>query len=399
MLPTPEATALEQGDVIVARIPTKIGIIGCGVISGIYIENAKTLDAIECVAVADANPAAAQFRARQYDIPTACSPEELLANPEIEIVVNLTPNRLHYEVGTQIVQAGKSLYGEKPLTVYREESQKLLTAAAKAGVRVGVAPDTFFGGAWQTARKAIDDGLIGRPIAAMATLHTRRPGQANQAARPVQSPTRATVEGAVSFFATEGFKYGVTVVFDMGPYYLNALIHLLGPVRRVVGTTTRAFDEALRFENILKVESPTHVTGILEFADGAMCQFLASSDVLGTGLPCIEVYGTEGSLSCPDPNYFLGPVVLRKPESPEPIELECKHGYNQNSRGVGVADMAVAIKNGRPHRANGEMGAHVVDILNALHESSDTGRRIDLRTTCHQPQALPVDLPNWTIDD
>lgn len=381
-----------------ARTPTKIGIIGCGVISGIYLENAKKLDAIECVAVADVNPAAAQYRAEQYDIPKACSPEELLADPDIAIVVNLTPNRLHSQVSQQIIEAGKHVYSEKPLTVYREESQRLLAAAAKKGLRVGGAPDTFFGGALQTARKAIDDGLIGAPVAAMATFHGRQSLSPEQASRPV-SPTRSTAPGAVSFFQTEGFKYGVTVVFDMGPYYLNALIHLLGPAKRVFGATKKTFAEAERMGSLLKVEAPTHVTGVLEFGNGVLCQFLASSDVYRTGLPHLEIYGTEGSLRCPDPNVFPGSVYLRKPDSNDLIELECQHSYNQNSRGAGVADLAVAIQNNRPHRAAGAMGAHVVDIINALHESADEGRRIDLQTTCAQPKPLPVGLPNWTIDD
>jgi predicted dehydrogenase len=383
----------------VARTPTKIGIIGCGVISGIYIENARRLEAIECVAVADVNPAAAEYRARQYDIPTACSPEELLADPAIAIVVNLTPHRLHRQVGLQIIAAGKHLYSEKPLTVYREESQELLVAAAKRGVQVGGAPDTFFGGAWQTARKAIDDGLIGAPFAAMATLHGRRAPAEQQQPRPASSPTRATVAGAISRSQLEAFKYGASIAFDMGPYYLTALINLLGPATRVAGATRKVFDEALQSGNKVTVESPTHVAGLIEFANGVACQFLSSSDVYGTGLPFIEIYGTEGTLRCPDPNYFPGPVYLRRPASTELVALECAHGYNQDSRGVGVADLAVAIGHGRPHRATGELGAHVVDILNAIHESADEGRRIELQTTCARPAALPPDRPDWTIDD
>ena len=382
-----------------ARTPTKIGIIGCGVISGIYIESAKKIDAVELVAVADVNPTAAQFRAEQYDIPRACSPEELLADPEIEIVANLTPNRLHAQVARQILEAGKHVYGEKPFTVYREESQEVLGLAARQGLRTGGAPDTFFGAAWQTARKAIDDGLIGRPIAALALLQNRRVPAAAQGPRPVSSPTRATAPGTVSFFQTDAGKYGVTVTFDMGPYYFVNLINLLGPVKRVTGVTSKPFEEAFRFGSKVKVETPTHVTGILEFANGAVCQIVTSGDVYSTGLPHIEIYGTEGTLRCPDPNVFPGPVYLRKPESRELIELESRPAYVQDSRGVGLADMAVAIKNGRPHRASGEMGAHVVDIINALHESSEQGRRIDLQTTCVQPKPLPADLANYEIDD
>jgi len=211
---------MERTDLV--RTATKIGILGCGVISGIYIETSKMIDAIECVAVADVEPAAARYRADQYDIPRACSPQELLADPEIEIVVNLTPNHLHGPVAMEIIEAGANLYSEKPLTVYREESTSLLAAAANADLRVGAAPDTFFGGAWQTARKAIDDGLIGEPFAAMATFHGRRPPAAEMDQGARTSPTRSTAPGTVSFRQTAAFKYGAAVPFDMGTVFDEA---------------------------------------------------------------------------------------------------------------------------------------------------------------------------------
>ena len=378
----------------------KIGILGCGVISGIYIETIRRFGALELTAVADARPEAARYRADQYGVARALSPEELLAADDVQLVVNLTPNRLHAEVGMRILEAGKHLYGEKPLTVYREEAQALLAEAAEKGLRVGGAPDTFLGGAWQTARKAVDDGLIGQPFAAMACLQWRSaPGnEATSAPRP-SSPTRSTAPGSVSFFATDAYKYGVTVPFDMGPYYLHALINLLGPAQAVSGVTRKVFDEAMRFGGTMKVESPTHVASLVEFRNGAVAQVLFSSDVYATGLPHLELYGTEGSLRLPDPNYFPGTVLLRRPESREMVELECAHGYNQDSRGVGVADMAAGIERGRPHRATGEMPAHVVDIVNAMHESAEQGRRIDLTTTCVQPAPLPVGQPDWVIPD
>jgi predicted dehydrogenase len=379
--------------------PTRIGIIGCGVISGIYIESSKKLDAIECVAVADVNPEAARYRAEQYGIGRALDPETLLADPEIEIVINLTPNRLHAQVSTQILEAGKHVYTEKPQAVHREESQGLLETARQRGRRLANAPDTFFGGAWQTARRAIDEGLIGRPFAALANFHGRRTLTGEQTAPRPSSRTRSTAPGAVSFFQSEGYKYGVTVHFDMGPYYLHNLINLLGPARSVFGAARKVHEEAFRFGSKLVVEAPTHQASIVEFADGTICQFLTSSDVLRTGLPHIEIYGTEGSLRCTDPNNFPGPVLLRKPDGEEWVEVECRHAFNQDSRGVGVADLAAAIRSGRPHRASAEMGAHVVDIVSAIHESSEQGRRVDLVTTCERPAPLPAGRPNWTIDE
>jgi predicted dehydrogenase len=377
----------------------KIGILGCGVISGIYIETIRKFAALDLVAVADMRSDAARYRADQYGVAHAYSPFELLASPDVDLIVNLTPNRMHAQVGRQILEAGKHLYGEKPLTVYRDEAKLLLARAAEKGLRVGGAPDTFLGGAWQTARKAVDDGLIGQPFAAMACLQWRSaPGNGSAAPAP-SSATRSTAPGSVSFFSTEAFKYGVTVPFDMGPYYLHALVNLLGPARAVSSATRKVFDEATRFGGTMTVESPTHVAGLLEFQNGAIAQVLFSSDVYATGLPHLELYGTEGSLRLPDPNNFPGQVFLRRPDSRELDELPCQHGYNQDSRGVGVADMAAGIAHGRPHRAAGEMAAHVVDIVNALHESADQARRVTLTTTCPQPAPLPPNQPDWVIPD
>ncbi len=388
-----------------ATEPTKIGILGCGVISGIYIETAQKVDAIELAAIADVNPEAARFRAGQYGIERVLTPEELLADPEIEIIVSLTPNRLHGQIGKQVIEAGKNLYSEKPFAVYREEALENVALADARGLRTGGAPDTFFGAAWQTARKAIDDGLIGEPYAAFSYLAGRWAPPPPGAPLPQwmidaqTRPTRKVEPGHVSFFSVDGGKYGVSNTFDMGGYYLTNLINLLGPAKSVMGMTNKMFDEVVRGDRTIKVESPTHVTGIIQFQSGVLCQWLTSSDVFGTGLPHIEIYGTEGSLRCSDPNNFPGTVYLRKPESQELIEIENKHAIVQDTRGIGVADMAVAIKNGRPHRANGRMTSHVVDIMNALHESSDQGKRIELVTSCDRPKPLPVDLPNWTIDD
>ena len=388
-----------------ATEPTKIGILGCGVISGIYIETAQKVDAIELAAIADVNPEAARFRAGQYGIERVLTPEELLADPEIEIIVSLTPNRLHGQIGKQVIEAGKNLYSEKPFAVYREEALENVALADARGLRTGGAPDTFFGAAWQTARKAIDDGLIGEPYAAFSYLAGRWVPPPPGAPLPQwmidaqTRPTRKVEPGHVSFFSVDGGKYGVSNTFDMGGYYLTNLINLLGPARSVMGMTNKMFDEVVRMDRVVKIESPTHVTGIIQFQSGVLCQWLTSSDVYSTDMPHIEIYGTEGTLRCPDPNYFPGPVYLRKPESQELIELENKHAIVQDTRGIGVADMAVGIKNGRPHRANGRMASHVVDIMNALHESSDQGKRIELVTSCERPKALPVDLPNWTIDD
>ena len=375
------------------KTSTKVGIIGCGAISATYLQNAKRFGAFDAVAVADIRLDAAQSRAAEYEVPKACSVEQLLADPEIDIVINLTPHRVHGEVGLSVLEAGKSVYNEKPLAVYREEGQRMLDLAARKGLRVGCAPDTFLGGAWQTARRLIDGGMIGEPVGASACLMARvgpRRGQQR----------RARSSEYVSFYQTDFFEFGVTWIFDRGPYYLTALINMLGPVHRVTGSARKTWPEREGFDGkMVEVNTPTHFAGVMDFANGAVATLTITSDVYSTGLPHIEIYGSEASLRCIDPNNFGGQLYLRKPDSQDLGPVECKYGYNQNSRGVGVADMATAIRNGRPHRANGEMAYHVIDIVHALHEASNENRHIELTSTCKRPAPLPLGLEDWTIDD
>jgi predicted dehydrogenase len=371
---------------------TQVGLIGCGAISGIYLQNAKRFESIEIVACADTRLQAAQARAEEYGVPKACSVEQLLDDPEIEVVINLTPHLAHAEVGLAALEAGKSIYNEKPLAVYRQDGQKMLTLAGERGLRVGGAPDTFFGGAWQTARKLIDQGAIGEPVAAFACLQARR-GPRPGRARP------ASPDGYVSFYRTHFFEYGVTWSFDRGPYYLTALINLLGPVSRVTASARKTWEEREDGGAMVEVHAPTHVAGVLDFTNGAVCTVILTADVYGTGLPHIEIYGSEGSLRCIDPNNFGGTLYLRQPDSPDLIPVESEYGYNENSRGVGVADLAAAKRNGRPHRASGEMAYHVIDIVNAFHDASRENRHIELASTCDRPAPLPAGLADWTIDD
>ncbi|MFQ5809440.1 MAG: Gfo/Idh/MocA family protein, partial [Armatimonadota bacterium] len=369
--------------------PAKVGILGCGAISGKYLENSKLFEAFDIVAVADSRAEAAESCAAGHEIAKACTVDELLADAEVEIIVNLTPHAAHDELGVACLEAGKSIYHEKPLAVHREAGQKMLALAEANGLRVGGAPDTFFGGAWQTARKLIDDGAIGEPVGASACLMAYK---APQLESPEPSP-----DGYVSFYRTNFFDFGVTWSFDRGPYYLTALINLLGPVRRVTGSAKNTWGEREEFADI--VQTPTHFAGVMDFANGAVGTILLTSDVHATGLPHIEIYGTDGSLRCIDPNNFGGQLFLRGADSGDLEPVECQFGYNDNSRGVGIADMAVGIRNGRPHRASGEMTYHVVDIVHALHDASSENRHIELESTCDQPAPLPPGLADWTVDD
>jgi predicted dehydrogenase len=363
--------------------PVKIGIIGCGNISGIYCQNAQRLEAIGLVAVADL------IEERAVNCAASCgakpvSVADLLANPEIEIVLNLTIPKAHAEVAFQAIEAGKSVYNEKPLAITREDGKKILEQAKAKGVRVGCAPDTFLGGGIQTCRKLIDDGWIGEPIAATAFM---------------------VCHGHESWHPDPEFYYkvGGGPIFDMGPYYLTALVNLIGPMKRVTGSARITFPERLitsqpKYGTVIKVDVPTHVAGVVDYASGAVGTIIQSFDVWAAHLPRIEVYGTDGSLSVPDPNTFGGPVrVLRA--GGEWMEVPLTHGYQENSRGVGVADMAMGLRSGRPHRANGEMAYHVLDAFHAFHEASAQGKHVDLASTCTRPAPLPLGLQPWTLDE
>ncbi len=363
---------------------TRIGVIGCGNISPIYLQAGKRFEILEVAACADIDLPRAKARAAEFGIPKACSVEELLADPDIDIVVNLTIPKAHGPVGLTVLQAGKSVYNEKPLAALREEAQPLLTTARERRLRVGGAPDTFLGGGLQTCRKLIDDGVIGEPVAATAFMM----GHGHESWHPDPA-----------FY----YQVGGGPMFDMGPYYLTALINLLGPVRRVTGSTRISFPERTitskpKYGTKIEVKTPTHIAGVLDFASGAIGTIITSFDVWSHHAPIIEIYGSEGTLSVPDPNNFGGVVRVRKAREQDWVEVPLTHGYTQNSRGLGVADMAYALRSGRPHRASGELAYHVLDIMHAIHDASREGRHVELASTCERPAPLPVGLREGTLD-
>lgn len=356
--------------------PVRVGIVGCGVISGIYLENLGKTPGIEVAACADLLVERAQARAAEYGVAKACSVEELLADPSIQIVVNLTIPIAHASVAMAAVAAGKSVYNEKPLTIGLDEGRALLEAAKANSVLVGGAPDTFLGGGLQTCRKLIDDGVIGEPVAATAWF---------------------LGHGHESWHPDPAFYYqkGGGPMFDMGPYYLTALVALLGPVARVTGNTRITFPERTitskqKYGEKIAVEVPTHVTGLLQFASGALGTVTASFDVWATEYCRLEVFGSEGSLRCPDPNTFDGPVQLLPAGSRAWQDVPLTHGYTANSRGLGVSDMAEAIRDGRPARASGEQTFHVLEIMHAVHTASAEGRHVALTSAPERPAPLPV---------
>jgi predicted dehydrogenase len=362
---------------------TGIGIIGCGKISGIYLENlSKKMGNTRVVACADLMAERAQAAATQVGA-KACTVDELLRDPSVEIVLNLTIPKVHAEVSLAAMAAGKHVYLEKPLSVTRTEGARVLEAARRSGLRLGGAPDTFLGGGIQTCRKLIDDGWIGRPIGATAFMTT--PGHERWHPDP-------------EFY----YKPGGGPMLDMGPYYLTALVNLLGPIARVSGSAKSAYDERTitsepKKGQKIKVEVPTTVAGVLDFAGGAVGMVLMTFDVWGAHLPRIEVYGTAGSLSVPDPNTFGGPIeVLRKNEK-EWREVPLAYGYAENSRGLGVSDMADAVGRKRQHRASGELMYHVLDVMEGLHDASASGRHYSVASTCERPAPLPLGLADGEI--
>lgn len=363
---------------------TRIGVIGCGNISSIYLKSPEKFNILEIVAVADIDLERAKAQATQFGVPKACSPEELLADPSIEIVINLTIPKAHAEVSLAALQAGKSVYSEKPLATTRKDAAQLLKVATERGLRVGCAPDTFLGAGLQTCRKLIDDGWIGQPLAASGFMLS--PGPEKWHPDP-------------EFF----FQPGAGPLFDMGPYYLTALISLLGPIRRVTGSAQAARSERLilslpKFGTTIKVNTPTHVAGVLDFAGGVVGALTTSFDTWYHGLPPLEIYGTEGTLKLPDPNTFGGPVQVRRAGADEWSAIPLTHHYAVNSRGLGVADMAYAIKSGRPHRASGELAYHVLDVMESIIEASSEERHLHLSSQCDRPQPLPLGLPVGILD-
>ncbi len=349
----------------------QVGVIGCGRISPQYLDNLvkRFPFCLEVMACADLVPEQAQARAAEYGIDRACSTHELLADPEIEIVVNLTVPAAHYQVSMAALEAGKHVYTEKPLAVTREEGARLIERARQKGLLVCGAPDTFLGAGLQTCRRIIDDGWIGTPITAQALI-------------------------AMGVHVERYHKLGVGPMFDMGPYYVTALVALLGPVRRVTGSAQTPFPQksnpdtlADDFGRTYTVDTPTNVSGVLDFQTGGIGVVTTTCEILGY-TPRLEIYGTEGILTCNDPNMFGGPVYLRRRWG-ETREMPLTHGYADRNRGLGIADMAYAIRDRRLPRASGELAYHVLDVMHAIHDASRTGCHVDLKSTVSRPEPFP----------
>ena len=368
----------------------RIGIAGIGKISGVYMDNLSGVfgKRVKLGGVTDIYADRAQKAAGQYTVKAFASTEEMINSGDVDIVLNLTQPQYHFDIALSAVNAGVHIYNEKPLCVERAQGAQLLRIAAEKNVRIGGAPDTFLGPGLQTCRKIIDDGMIGKPIAANAFMLCHGPEHWHP---------------APEFF----YKAGGGPMFDMGPYYLTALVSLLGPVSRISGSAQKGQAERLITSEPLNgtkitVEIPTHVTGILDFACGAVGIIAMSFDVWSHSMPCIEIYGTEGTLSVPDPNFFRGEVRVRRFREDNwtavpLIQLETKNPDEKKSlstlnnlRGIGITDMAEALDQGRPHRASAEMTYHVLDIMHGIHDASGSGSYYTAQSTCKRPDAMAL---------
>lgn len=364
-----------------------VGIIGCGNISTTYFSLAPLFKGFQVLACSDLNMNAAELRAEEYGV-KAQTIEDLLTNNELDIIVNLTIPDAHYAVSKRILEADKHVYSEKPLVLSLEEGEDLCRIASGKGRSVGCAPDTFLGGAHQLARAFIDKGGIGRITS--GTCHVMSPGMEMWHPNP-------------DFF----FLPGGGPILDLGPYYIANLINLIGPVKRVAALTsmaseTRTITSQPRAGDVIPVKTPTNIHALLEFANGATVTLSASWDVWSHRHANMELYGTEGSLYVPDPNFFGGLVEASgRDKDIKPLEnwdhpfgidnQDNANGPRANYRTAGLADMAVAILEGRDARCSLDRALHGVDVMTAILKSGETGQFVTLSTTCTQPAALGIE--------
>ena len=373
--------------------PVKVGVIGCGAICHQYFKHANLYSLLDMAACADMMPDKAREVAAQYNVPRVLSVDELLADPDIEVVLNLTIPKAHAPIALQAIEHGKHHYAEKPFGVTRDEGKAILKAAKKRRVRTGCAPDTFFGAGHQTARRLIDDGAIGQPLVATAFMMGR---------------------GHESWHPNPEFYYqpGGGPMLDMGPYYLTALVNMLGPISAVNGMTSIAIPTRTithgdgkgghgpKYGQKIHVETPDHVTGCIQFKSGAIGTIItsfATAHSVHDGKHPITIHGSEGTLRVPDPNGFDGTVLLRKLADPDWQEIAPTHTTGLG-RAVGLADLAKAIRTKRPHRASGELAYNVLDAMIGFLDSGQSGKRIKTADKYSRPAALPPGLPLGEMD-
>lgn len=358
--------------------PVGVAVVGCGVISEVYLRNAARWEHLRVVAVADAVPEKAAARAAQFGVPAA-TVDDVLASPAVDVVLNLTTPDAHAAIALGALRAGKSVYNEKPLAIALDDGRRIIAEAAARGLLVGGAPDTFLGAGLQTCRELLDAGAIGAPVAATAFM---------------LCPGHERWHPAPDFY----YQPGGGPLFDMGPYYLTALVTLLGPVRRVTGSARASFPERTitsrpRAGERIPVRTNTHHAAILDFASGPIATLVTSFDVHESTAPDLEIYGAAGSLALPDPNTFGGPVRVSRAGTPAWEDVPLARPYADNARGLGLADLAAALREGRAPRAAGDLAFHVLEVMHAVEVASANGRHVDIQSAPDRPPPLPRDDP------
>ena len=369
---------------------TNIGIVGCGMISETYFKAAQRFRNIAVTCCCDTFAERAEAKAAEFNC-RAVSYEELLRDPEVEIVLNLTPPAMHCKVLSDALKAGKHAYTEKPFGIDVDEVNAVCALAKQTGLKLGCAPDTFLGGGLQTARKALDDRWIGKVLSGTAIVQGRGPEK----------------WGHAPFF----YDKGAGPMLDLGPYYITALVALLGPAKSVTAVTTRGsefrtfgatvapqYQEQYQPFDRYPVRVDTHQTGIVEFECGAVVTVIASFDVYRHKHLPIELYGDQGSMLVPDPNTFGGEVKIFRPGMTDFETLPQPFIYQENSRSIGIADMAKAITDHRPHRASMELACHVTEIMFAFERSGAEGRKVLIQSRCTRPAPLPLGLSDGELD-
>ena len=373
--------------------PFRVGLIGTGKISDIYLKNCALFEGIEIASCGSLNFEESRAKAELYNIPLIATPEEIIADPSLDAVLNLTIPSAHAEISLRSLEAGKHVYSEKPFVTDLVEGQRVLDLASKKGLAVGNAPDTFLGGRWQTLRKYLDAGAIGDVTGVSAFVPTH---------------------GVERHHPNPDFYYakGGGPLLDLGPYYLAAMVFCLGSISRVAGLNRKTFPERMiengpRSGEMMPVHVDTHCLSLIEFESGVIGQMMVSFDVWESETPRLEIYGTEGTLCIPDPdpgdgaNIFQGPVWLRtratsrwtkrpRPEAPANWEVaDNTHGLNFDARGAGLAEMAQAVRENRPPRASGELGQHLCEVMQGMLDSQTRGQFVEIASRCARPPILP----------
>ncbi len=363
----------------------RVGVIGCGNISRAYATKLRALPDLELVACADLDAHRAGTLATEFEVPLVLTPDELIGHPEVDVVLDLTVPLAHAQVTGAALEAGKHVYSEKPLALDVAAGTALVELARARDLRLGCAPDTFLGAGLQTCRALLDGGAIGTPLAANAFFHGSGPESWHPDPRAF-------------------YQRGAGPLFDVGVYYVTALVALLGPVGRVTGgarisRARRMITSQPHAGTWMEVEVPTHVAGVLEHAGGPLATLVASFDVPATRYRSIEIYGTEGTLSVPDPNTFGGPVQLRRPGDADWTDVPLSHGNAEQSRGLGLADLVRARRAGRAHRASGELALHVLEVMERILAAAESGCHQAVTSRVERPAPLPAGLADDALDD